>query len=114
MKEFITIGDKSFVTNKTQTTIDTISFTLECTTVEVVEAVFKKAQSLTVGTDKEVYGEYPDVEFQSMTIGAEGEITVTMHILSKSEKQIRDLQTSQAEQDEAIAQMLYGGGEEDE
>lgn len=112
MKEFVTIGDESYVAKKTETGIDTISFTLECSAVETVESAFKKAKSLTVGTDREVYGEYPDVEYQSMTITAEEEIIVTMHILNNVEKQIRDLQTSQAEQDEAIAQALYGGGEE--
>lgn len=113
MKEIITIGDVSYVVEKVGTGINTISFTIENPVPEDIEAAFKDVKSLTVGnTDGEVYGEYPDVEYESITIKATGEIIVTMHILNETEKQIRDLQTTQAEQDEAIAQMLYGGGEE--
>lgn len=113
MKELIIIGDVSYVVEKVETKVNTISFTIENLIPEDIEAAFKDVKSLIVGnTDGEVYGEYPDVEYESVIITAEGKITVTMHILTKDEKQIRDLQISQAEQDEAIAQMLYGGGEE--
>ena len=36
-------------------------------------------------------------------------VTVTMHILTKEELQIKELQVSQAEQDEAIATLMFGG-----
>lgn len=113
MKELIMLGDVSYVAKKVETGINTISFKLEGSVPEDIEAAFKDVKSLKVGnTDGEVYGDYPDVEYESLTITATGEIIVTMHILTKDEKQIKDLQISQAEQDEAIAQMLYGGGEE--
>lgn len=110
MKELIMIGDVSYVVEKVETRVNTISFALENPFPEDIEAVFKDVKSLKVGnTDGEVYGDYPDVEYESLTIKATGEIIVTMHILDKNEKQIRDLQESQADQDEVIANLLYGG-----
>lgn len=48
-----------------------------------------------------------------------GDVTVTMRIPTRMELQIAELQESQAatdksqaEQDEAIAELLYGGGED--
>lgn len=117
MKELITIGNVSYVAKKVETRINTISFTLEESVPEDVEAAFKDVKSLTVGnTDGEVYGEYPDVEFESITIGADDAVTVTMHIPTKMEKQLRDLQETVsshgaaiAEHDEAITAMMFGG-----
>lgn len=52
------------------------------------------------------------MRFDRLTIYADGSITVTMRIPTEIERQISALQVSQAEQDEAIAELLYGGGEE--
>lgn len=116
MKELITIGSVSYAAKNIDTGINTISFVLSGLTADEAHAAFKNARSLTVGEEGSVYGEYPNVAFESIMIDAEGEITVTMHILSKIEVQIRELQTAQAElqvataeHDEVIAAMMFGG-----
>lgn len=110
MKEIITTGGVSYAVENVGTGITTISFTLPDLTEDEAKAAFKNATSLTVGNETdEAYGQYPDIEFESLTVGADEEITVTMHILNETEKQIRELQASQAEQDETIAEIMFGG-----
>jgi len=119
MKELITVCGVSYVVENLKTEINKMTFTVKDPIPEDVEAAFKDAKSLTVGEadgDGEVYGEYPDVDYESFTITAEGEIIIAMHILTKTEKQIRELQgtvaghsESIAEHDEAIAGILFGG-----
>ncbi len=112
MNEIITASGVNYTVENVTTGINTISFTVTDPAAGDVEAVFKEVKELTVGDTKgTVYGEYPDVEFESLTISVDGKVTVTVHILTETEKQIRDLQTSQAEQDEAIAAMMFGGEE---
>lgn len=109
MNEIITANDVEYTAKNVTTGIETISFTL-ADPVTDAEAAFREAKSLTVGDAKgTVYGQYPDVEFTSLTINADESITVAMHILTKTEKQTRELQVSQTEQDEVLAEILYGG-----
>ena len=108
MNEIITVNGVKYAAQNVTTGANSISFTLAELTVEEVEAVFRDCESLTVGTEEEVYGNYPNVSFESVAKDAEGIVSVTMHILTKEELQIKELQVSQAEQDEAIAD-LYGG-----
>lgn len=118
MNETITVNGVEYTVKNVTTGIDTISFTL-VSPVQDPEAAFRGANELTVGDGQEtVYGQYPDVEYKSLTIAADGSVTITMHILTEMERQIRQLQASQAEfrvsqaeQDEAIATMMFGGGE---
>lgn len=118
MNEIITANGVEYTAKNVTTGINTISFTL-LEPMADPEAVFRKVKSLTVGdTEGTAYGQYPDVEYESLTIAADGSVTITMHVLTKTERQIRELQASQAEfevsqaeQDEVIAEMLYGGGE---
>ena len=107
MNEIITVNGVAYTVQNVTTGANSISFVLAELTVEEAEAVFRDCESLTVGTEEEVYGNYPNVTFESITKDADGNVSVTMHILTKSELQIKDLQASQAEQDEAIAE-LYG------
>ncbi len=112
MNEIITVGSEKYTATNVETGLNAISFILPDLTGGEAKAAFKNAKSLTVGDEETAYGEYPDVEFVSITIGEDESVMVTMHILTKTEKQIRELQVSQSEQDEAIAELLYGGGEE--
>lgn len=109
MNEIITVNGTAYSAENVTTGANTISFVLTDLSAEEAEAVFRNAESLTVGTEEEVYGNYPNVSFESVTKDAEGIVSVTMHILTKEELQIKELQVSQAEQDEAIAE-LYGLG----
>lgn len=113
MNEIITAGGVSYTTTNVTTGTDTISFTISDITVGEAHAVFKSVESLEVGEEEgAAYGLYPNVRFDRLTIYADGSITVTMRIPTEIERQISALQVSQAEQDEAIAELLYGGGEE--
>lgn len=113
MNEIITVGSTNYAATNVATGTNIISFKLSELGADEADAVFRNAKSLTVGDETNtVYGRYPDVEFQSLTIGADEAVTITMHILTETEKKIRDLQMSQLEQDEAIAEILYGGGED--
>ena len=113
MNEIITAGGVSYTTTNVTTGTDTISFTISDITVGEAHAVFKSVESLEVGEEEgAAYGLYPYVRFDRLTIYADDSITVTMRIPTEIERQISALQVSQAEQDEAIAELLYGGGEE--
>lgn len=109
MNETITVGGVKYTVTNVDTGLNSISFLLPDLTEDEAKAAFKNAKSLTVGDGKTAYGEYPDVEFVSITIGADESVKVSMHILTETEKQLRELQVSQLEQDEAIAAMMFGG-----
>lgn len=113
MNEMITTGGVSYTAANVTTGTDTISFTLSDMTADKAHEVFKNAESLEVGEEEgAAYGLYPDVKFDHLTVYADESIIVTMRIPTEMEKQISNLQVSQAEQDEVIAELLYGGGEE--
>ena len=113
MNEIITVCSKKYTATNVITGLNTISFTLSDLTADEVETVFKSVESLTVSDDQNnVYGEYPNVVYKSVTKDADGNVSVSMSILAQEQVQIKELQTSQAEQDEAIAALLYGGCEE--
>lgn len=113
MNEIITVYSKKYTATNVITGLNTISFTLSDLTADEVETVFKSVESLTVSDDQNnVYGEYPNVVYKSVTKDADGNVSVSMSILAQEQVQIKELQTSQAEQDEAIAELLYGGCEE--
>lgn len=111
MNETITANGVIHTVKNVTTGIDTISFTLT-NPMDNPEAEFREVKSITVGDSQEnVYGQYPDVEYESLTIFEDRSVTVTMHILTRTEKRIKELETTQAEQDEAIAAMMFGGEE---
>ena len=115
MNEIITANGVKYTVQNLNTGLNTISFMVQGLTVEDAEAAFRNVVSLTIGTigtdeaEDIVYGEYPNVTYESITKDAEDNITVTMHIPTKTELQIAELQESQAEQDEVIATMMFGG-----
>lgn len=111
MNEIITVNGVSYAAQNVTTGANSISFVLKNLSLEEAETVFKDCESLTVGTEEEMYGNYPNVTFESITKDADGNVSVTMHILTKSELQIKELQVSQAEQDEAIATLMFGGND---
>lgn len=115
MNEIITANGVKYTVQNLNTGLNTISFMVQGLTVEDAEAAFRNVASLTVrtiGTDETediIYGEYPNVIYESITKDAEDNITITLHIPTKNELQIAELQESQAEQDEAIATIMFGG-----
>lgn len=110
MNEIITANGVNYTIQNLTTTQNTISFTVQGLTTDEAENVFRGVKFLTVGADENtIYGEYPNIVYESLTKDADNNITITMHIPSKMELQISELQKSQAEQDEAIATIMFGG-----
>lgn len=118
LNEIITTGGIDYPVQNICTGLNTISFVVQLT-ADAAEVTFRNVTALSVKSeDGEVYGEYPNVVYTSVTKDAAGNVTVTMRIPTKIELQIAELQESQAttdksqsEQDEVIALLLYGGGE---
>ncbi len=126
MKETIKIDGVQYIVQNVNTGISTIAFEVDDPNMGDVETLFRNTQAFEIGNENgEIYGSYPNVEFESLTIHADERITVAMHILNKIEVQIRELQAAQtemktaqtelkvttAEHDEVIAAMMFGGEE---
>lgn len=112
MKEIITAGSIKYTATNVSTGLNTISFTLSDMATDEAEAAFRNVESLTVSDEQDnVYGEYPNVVYESVTKDAAGNVSVSMHILTQDQVHIGELQVSQDEQDAAIAAMMFGGEE---
>ncbi len=110
MNETININGQNYTVRNVNTGLNTISFVIDDPAVGDVESLFRSTKALEVGDAAgEMYGNYPNVEFESLTIHADESISVTMRIPTKMEMQINALQVSQDEQDAAIATMMFGG-----
>ena len=106
--EIINVNGVSYNAENVTTSLNSISFTISDTTIDTLKETFSSATSLTVSdSEGTVYGTYENVSFESVTEYSDGTVMVTMHILTTTEIAIKQLQASQAEQDEAIAE-LYG------
>lgn len=71
--------------------------------IEKMKEVFEKITAFTVSEkDGEVYGEYKNLKFQSITEQEDGAVEIKMRILGKMEIAINELQKTQDEQDRAI------------
>lgn len=109
--EYVIIGDENFKTKSVSTGADRISFTIA--NIAIADAVekFKDVTELKVsGENLEPYGWYNNLTFTSVTVYDDGLVTVAFHIAQPAELRLAALEKSQAEQDEAIAELL--GGEE--
>lgn len=112
MKETIKIDGVQYTVQNVNTGISTITFEACDPNMGDVEVLFRSTKALEIGNENgEVYGSYPNVEFESLTTHADKRITVAMHILNKIEVQIRELQAATEEHDEVIAAMMFGGEE---
>lgn len=108
--EYITVNDTQYECQKIVTSTNSISFTLVGQEIGAISETFKDVTELTVSNETAgVYGTYSYLTFQSATVYEDGSITVVMHIPSEEELRLAALETSQAEQDEIIAELIYGG-----
>ena len=108
--ESITVNGVKYNTAKISTSANSISFTLADGDIITSKNVFKDITALSVSdseTPDVIYGEYENLSFESISEDVDGNITVTMHIPTALELAVAQLQSSQADQDEAIAE-LYG------
>ena len=109
--ECVIIDGTSYQTESVSTGTDSISFELNGLEIAAVVEKFKPVTDLSVsGEDLKPYGVYSNLTFTSATVDAEGLVTVVFHIAQPAELRLAALERAQAEQDDAIAELL--GGEE--
>ncbi len=107
--EFVKANGAEYACEAVVTGIDSISMLMKCQAVADIETAFRQITELTVaGEDKEVYGTYEHLSFESATVYGDGSTMVTMHIKSDTELRLESLEQTQAEQDEVLAELLGG------
>lgn len=107
--EYINANGTVYECQKIETESNAIVLTIDGKTEELKEA-FKNVTNFTVsGKDNEAYGNYENLKYQSVTEYEDGTVTIKMKILSDMEIAVSDLQKTQAEQDDVIAELIGGG-----
>ena len=108
-KEYVIIGKENYKTESVVTGVDTIRFTLPDMEITTTVEKFKGITDLTV-SDEELkpYGVYSNLIFVSATVDAEGLVTIVFHIAQSAELRLAELEKTQIEQDEAIAEIIGG------
>lgn len=107
--EYIKTNGAEYACRSVATGISSITFSMEGQAVSDIEKAFRPVTELTVaGEDKEIYGTYKNLSFESATVYEDGSTMVTMHIKSDTELRFESLEQRQAEQDEVLAELLGG------
>ena len=107
--EYITANGVEYACKAVVTGISSITFSMEGQAVSDIEKAFRQVTELTVaGEDKEVYGTYEHLSFESATVYGDGSTMVTMQIKLDTELRLESLEQTQAEQDEVLAELLGG------
>lgn len=107
--EFVKVNGAEYACKAVVTGVDSITFSMEGQAVADMEKAFRPVTELTVADEnKEVYGVYKNLSFESATVYGDGTVMVTMHIKSKTELRFESLEQTQAEQDEVLAELLGG------
>lgn len=108
--EYVIIDGTSYQTESVSTGTDSISFALNGLEIAAAIEKFKPITDLSVsGEDLKPYGVYSNLTFTSATVDADGLVTVVFHIATKEEVRIKKLESTQAEQDIAISELMFGG-----
>lgn len=108
--EYITANGTEYECQSVTTGLDSISFVMAGQEISDIKTSFKDVTALEVsGEDKTIYGTYANLSFESATVYENDSVRVTMHIKSETEVRLENLEESQAEQDEVIAELIYGG-----
>lgn len=107
--EYITANGIEYACKAVVTGVDSITFSMEGQAVADMEKTFRPVTELTVaGEEKEIYGTYENLSFESATVYEDGRVMVTMHMKSATELRFESLEQTQAEQDEVLAELLGG------
>ena len=107
--EYVIIGDENYKTESVNTRTDRISFVLADMKISDVVEKFSGVTELKVsGENLEPYGIYENLTFKSTTVDANGFVTVDFHIANAEEIRIANLEQTQTEQDEVIAELIGG------
>ena len=109
--EYITANGTKYECQSIETRTNEISFTLNGE-LEALKSAFKNVTSLTASAEDDVaYGKYENLRYRTITEYDDGTVEITMKILTDVEIAVEDLQKTQAEQDEAIAELVGGGAD---
>ena len=107
--EFVKANGAEYACKAVVTGVDSITFSMEGQAVADMEEAFRPVTELTVADEnKEVYGVYKNLSFESATAYGDETVMVTMHIKSETELRFESLEQTQAEQDEVLAELLGG------
>ena len=107
--EYIKANGTEYECQSVTTGLDSISFVMAGQEISAIKTSFKDVTALEVsGEDKTVYGTYENLSFESATVYTDDSIRVTMHIKSDTEVRLENLEQSQSEQDEMIAELMFG------
>lgn len=107
--EFVKVNGVEYACKAVVTGVDSITFSMEGQAVADIEKAFRPVTEFTVADEnKEVYGVYKNLSFESATAYGDGRVMVTMHIKSETELRFESLEQTQAEQDEVLAELLGG------
>lgn len=108
--EYVIIDGTSYQAESVSTGTDSISFALAGVEIATAVEKFKPVTDLSVSDeDLKPYGVYSNLTFASATVDADGLVTVVFHIATKEEVRIKKLESTQAEQDIAISELMFGG-----
>lgn len=108
--EYVIVDGTSYQTESVTTGTDSISFALNGLEIATAVEKFKPVTDLSVsGEDLKPYGVYSNLTFASAAVDVDGLVTVVFHIATKEEVRIKKLESTQAEQDIAISELMFGG-----
>jgi len=93
----------------TVTSIGGVGFKMSGISIQDAVGQFASATELKFAEGETVYGIYKNLAFASATVDAEGDVTVKFTIKSDVEADIAELKQTVSEQDELLAEILYGG-----
>lgn len=114
MKEFVKANGRTFACREIKTRINAITLVMENQDRDELEAFFRGVTGCTVHMEGEekphgIYTE-PDfvLRFHSIATFEDGSVAITMRILTEQEMDLAALKESQAEQDELLAELMFG------
>lgn len=111
-KEYVTINGKNYEVDAVSSGVGTLKFAIKSMPIADAVTEFSDATELSVSADGVTpYGIYKDISFLNATVYSDGAVTVTFHIANDLEQRIAKLETTQAEQDIAISELVFGGAE---
>ncbi len=117
-KEFVTANGRIFECTGIETKIGKITARMASGSADEMASFFSGVTEFKTSTESEgkVHGTYSNLEFIKASIKADGSVEVEMRILSEQEIEMaalkesqEALKESQAEQDELLAGLMYGG-----
>ena len=110
-KEYVIIDNANYEA-VVMTEIDSVALSISDIPISDAVKKFSNVTELEVaGNDLKPYGVYKNLTFTSATIDSNNLVTIKFHIVNGLEQRIAKLETTQAEQDIAISELVFGGAE---